>query len=75
MMLSPSCGDLVLLEFECVKGHNLDLVSLDYNTQQVKGGLRLPCTFNRRLAFKRCSSSGLNCIYLNPYIELKLIDL
>ena len=31
-----SCGDLVLLEFECVKGHNLHLVSLDCNTQRVK---------------------------------------
>ena len=25
------------------------------------------------LACKRCSASGLNCRYLNPYIKLKLI--
>ena len=25
------------------------------------------------LAYKRCSASGLNCRYLNPYIKLKLI--
>ena len=27
------------------------------------------------LASKRCSASGLNCKYLNPYIKLKLIEL
>ena len=27
------------------------------------------------LACKRCSASGLNCSYLNPYIKLKLIGL
>ena len=27
------------------------------------------------LACKRCSASGLNCRYLNPYIKLKLIGL
>ena len=27
------------------------------------------------LASKRCSASGLNCRYLNPYIELELIEL
>ena len=29
----------------------------------------------RCLASKRCSASGLNCRYLNPYIKLKLIEL
>ena len=29
----------------------------------------------RCLASKRCSASGLNCRYLNPYIKFKLIEL
>ena len=27
------------------------------------------------LVSERCSASGLNCRYLNPYIKLKLIEL
>ena len=34
--------------------------------------LRLPCTFRGFLACKRCSASGLNCRYLNPYKKKKL---
>ena len=37
--------------------------------------LYLQRCLQRCLASKRCSASGLNCRYLNPYIKLKLIEL
>ena len=44
-------------------------------TYVVEKCLRLLDTFQRCLAFKRCSASSLNCRYQNPYIKLKLIEL
>ena len=38
-------------------------------------GLKVTMHLQGCLACKRCSASGLNCRYLNPYIKLKLIGL
>jgi len=37
-MLSSACWDLVQSEFGFVEGHNLDIMSLDSNTQWNKSG-------------------------------------
>ena len=49
----------------------------DDNDQEivVKVTRYLQRCLQRCLASKRCSASGLNCRYLNPYIKLKLIEL